>query len=348
MDALILSIFAVVVTLSFLEDYMSSWQKLFALTTLGIVLICLAAFKPMTTADAINYETYFYQYDDDIVELSVEPSYRFLSRLFLSMGFGITAIFLTYALIAIPLKLTMLWKLMPFVFTAMIVYVGVYYPLHDVVQIRCGVATAFLFLAIIPLEKRQYLLALLLTLVAAISHYSSLAFLPILLVGNIEVGKYWKWLLGISIPICLVLYLAGFSALSLMPQSMIEGKLDIYKDMSEMGLWGKQYVPYKQISFLFEFALLYFYLFFYDTIKKHCIYAPILIKVLALEMGYFIMFAEIEVLGNRLHELFGMFNVLACTQCLYCIKPRYVVRIGLTMFALAYYLIQMYNEVYFH
>lgn len=348
MDALILSLFAVVVILSFLEDYMPSWQRLLTLLALGIVLICLATFKPMTTADAINYETYFYRNDDTLVEMSIEPSYIYLSRLYLSLGFGVTAMFLTYALIAIPMKLALLWKMTPFVFTSMIVYIGIYYPLHDAVQIRCGVATAFLFLAIVPLEKRQYFKALVLTLFAALFHLSSLAFLPILLLGNIKMSKYWKWFLGAAIPICLLLYLAGFSAFSLIPKSMIEGKLDIYKDMSDMGLWGKKYIPYKQILFVSEFALLYLFIYFFDTIKKHCIYAPILIKVLALEMGYFIMFAEIEVVGNRLHELFGMFNVLAFTQCICCIKPRYVVRIGLAVFALTHYLVQMYNDVYFH
>lgn len=348
MDVLILSLFAVVVILSFLEDYMPSWQKLLVLAAVGVVLICLATFKPMTTADAINYETYFYQNDDPIVEKSIEPSFVYLSRLYLSLGYSITAIFLTYALIAIPLKIALLWKMTPFVFTSMIVYLGIYYPLHDAVQIRCGVATAFLLLAIVPLSKRQYFKALVLVIVATLFHYSSITFLPIFLLGNIKVGKYWKWFLGVAIPICLLLYLAGFSAFSLMPASMIDGKLDVYKDMSDMGLWGKKYIPYKQITFVFEFALLYFFIYFYDTIKKHCIYAPILIKVLALEMGYFIMFAEIEVVGNRLHELFGMFNVLAFTQCVYFIKPRYVVRIALTVFALTQYLIQMYNDVYFH
>lgn len=348
MDALILSIFALVVVISLAEDYLPVWQKALALVTIGIALVCISTFKPMTTADASNYEAYFYLYDDTIVELSVEPSYRYLSRLYLSFGFGITAIFLTYALLAIPMKLALLWKLTPFVFTCMIVYMGIYYPLHDVVQIRCGVATAFLLFAMVPLEKRQYFKALLLTLVAAIFHYSSLAFMPIFLLGNMKVGKYWKWLLGISIPICLALYIAGFSVFSFIPSSMTEGKLDIYKDMSDMGLWGKNYVPYKNLIFAAEFSLLYFFIYYYDTIKEHCTYAHILIKVLALEMGYFILFAEVEVLGNRLHELFGMFNVLAYTQCLYCIKPRYVVRIGLAVFALAYYLIQMYSDVYFH
>ena len=348
MDILILSIFAIVVVLSFIEDYMSAWQKAIILITIGIALICISTFKPMTTADATNYDIFFYNNDDPFIEISTEPTYIYLSRLYLSLGFSITAIFLTYAMLSIPLKLTLLWKMTtPFAFTAMIVYVGIYYPLHDAVQIRCGVAVAFLLWAIIPLAKRQYLLATVLLIVATLFHYSSLAFLPILFVGNIKVGKYWKYILGVAIPICLLLYLAGFSAFSLIPKSMIEGKLDIYKDMSDTGVWEK-YIPYKQIAFIAEFALLYFFIYFYDTIEKHCIYAHILIKVLVLEMGYLIMFAEIEVLGNRLHELFGMFNVLAFTQCLYCIKPRYAVRIGLASYSFIYYLVQMYNEVYFH
>ena len=301
----------------------------------------------MTTADANSYEILFYD-SGTFVEMSTEPTYIYLSRFFLSFGFGITAIFFTYALLSIPLKMALLWKMTaPYVFTAMIVYVGIYYPLHDVVQIRCGVAVAIVLLALIPLAERQYLKAYSLLVAATLFHYSSLAFLPVFLVGNMKINKYWKFLLGAAVPIFLLLYLVGFSAFSLIPQSLIEGKLDIYKDMSDVGYWNK-YIPYAQRPFYVEFSLLCIFLYYYDTIEKHCKYAHILIKVIALEIGYLFMFAEVEVLGSRLHELFGMFNVLAYTQCLYCIKPRYVVRIGLTAFSLIYYLSQMYNEVYFH
>lgn len=347
MDILILSIFAIVVVFSLIEDYMPAWQKILILTTIGIALICISTFKPLTTADASNYESNFYNNDNIIVEAITEPTYLYLSRLYLTLGFGITAIFLTYALFAIPLKLTMLWKMTPFAFTAMVVYIGIYYPMHDVVQIRCGVATAFLLWAIVPLAQRQYFRTLILFIVAMLFHYSSLAFLPILLFGNMKINKYWKWILGSAIPICLLLYFAGFSILSLVPQSLIGGKIDYYKDLSETGV-SDSLVPYSQLRFKTEFALLYVFIFFYDTIEKHCSYAPILIKVLALELGYHLLFAEIEVLGNRLHDLFGMCNVLAYIQCLYCIKPRYAVRIGIALFSLAHYLEQMINDMYFH
>ena len=347
MDILILSVFALVVVLSFMEDYMPSWQKMLILITIGIALICISAFKPMTTADAVNYERYFYFHDDIIIEAMTEPTYRYLSRLYLSMGFGVIAMFLTYALIAVSIKLALLWKLTPFVFTAMVVYVGIYYPLHDVVQIRSGVSAAFLLWSIIPLQKGRYLWATVLFLIATLFHYSSLAFLPILFVGNMEIGKYWKWILGVSIPICILLYLAGFGSVNLIPGEAIEGKLDYYKEVSDTGAEEK-YVPYKQITFLGEFVMLYVFIFFYETIYRNCRYAPILIKALALEMGYLILFSDIEVLGRRLQELFGMLDALSFTCLLYVIRPRFVVRLGLAVFCLFHYVIQMLNEIYFH
>lgn len=344
MDILILSVFALVVVLSFMEDYMPSWQKMLILITIGIALICISAFKPMTTADAVNYERYFYFHDDIIIEAMTEPTYRYLSRLYLSMGFGVIAMFLTYALIAVSIKLALLWKLTPFVFTAMVVYVGIYYPLHDVVQIRSGVSAAFLLWSIIPLQKGRYLWATVLFLIATLFHYSSLAFLPILLVGNMEIGKYWKWILAVSPPICLLLYIAGFGAFSLVPGNAIEGKLDFYK---EIGTNAENYVPYKQITFLAEFVTLYIFLYFYDTIHRHCCYTPILVKMLALEMAYFTLFADIEVLGMRLHDLFGLFNAFSYACLLYIIRPQYAVRIGLAAFSLVHYIFRMVNELYF-
>jgi hypothetical protein len=347
MDILILSIFAIVTGLSFLEDHMSAWQKLILLFSICIALICIATFKPMTTADAANYEKYFLLNDNLLIETITEPTYIYLSRLYISLGFGVIAMFFTYALIAIPTKLTLLWHLTPFVFTSMMVYVGIYYPMHDVVQIRCGVAVAFLLWSMIPLQEGRYLWAAALFLTATLFHYSSLAFLPILFVGNMEIGKYWKWILGVSIPICILLYLAGFGSVNLIPGEAIEGKLDYYKEVSDTGA-DEKYVPYKQITFLAEFAMLYVFIFFYDTIHRHCRYAPILIKVLALEMGYLIIFADIEVLGKRLHELFGMFNTISFTCLLYVIRPRYVARTGLAVFCLFHYIVQMLSKIYFH
>ena len=346
MDIIILSLFTIVVVLSFLEDNMPSWQKALILIILSIIMVCIATFKPMTTADASTYEYYFYYNDDEIIELATEPTYIYLSRLVLAFGGEIIVIFFIYAILAIPLKIVTFWKATPYIFTALIVYLGIYYPRQDVVAIRCGVAAAFLLWAMVTLAKKQYLMAIGLTFVATMFHYSSLSFLPILLVGNMSIGKYWKYLLGATVPICLALYLVGISAVSLIPSSIIEGKLDLYQEMSESGDWA-EYVPYKQLTFIADFVLLYIFLFFYDTIKNNCTYAPILIKILVMKMVFLTMFADIPVLGGRLDDLYGIFTALAFTCTLYCIKPRHVARIGISVFALIYYLIQMSDNMYF-
>lgn len=346
MDIIILSIFAIVVGLAFVEEYISPRNKVLILVSLGIAMICTATFKPMTTVDAATYEYYFFNNDNDIVEMATEPTYIYLSRFFLAMGGEVIMMFFTYAMLAIPLKLTMLWKCTPYVFTALIVYVGICFPLHDAVQIRCGVAAGFLMWALVPLAKRQYLLTIGLVLCATLFHYSSLAFLPVILVGNFRINKYWKYFLGAVIPICLGLYLIHFDVLSLILGSSIEGKVDLYKEMSESGDW-EMYIPYKQVTFLGEFVLLYVFLFYYDTIERHCIYAPILIKILVMEMAFITLFSNIPVLGGRLHDLFGTFNALAFTCTLFCVKPRYVARAGIAIFSLTYYLIEMFAQAYF-
>ena len=347
MNALCLSLFAIVCILAFLEDYMPAWQKQVILACISIAMVCMATFKPMTTTDATTYEYYFYYNTDPVVEMATEPTYIWLSRLVLAMGGEVIVMFFIYAVLTIPTKMAVLWKTTPFIFTALMVYVGIYFPMHDMVQIRCSLATAFILWALIPLAKRQYLKALGLTIAATLFHYSSLTFLPVLLVGNIKITRTWKYVLGITPILCLALYLVHLGAISLIPGSIIEGKLDLYKEMSESGDWD-EYIPYKQLTFLAEFVLLYIYLFFYDVIEKHSIYAPILIKVLVIEIGFITMFSEIPVLGGRLHDLFGPINAISFSLCLYCIKPRYVVRAGICVFALAYYVIQMLEEMYFH
>ena len=344
MDIIILSILAVIVVLAFLEDYLLPWQKVLALSVICMLLVCVSTFKPMTTTDAGTYEYYFYCNDNEIVEVATEPTFIYLSRMILAYGGEITVLFFIYALIAIPLKLAAMWKMTPFVFTAMIVYVGINYPLHDVVQIRCGVASAFLLWSLYPLSKRKYLQVACLLTCAMLFHYSSLAVLPIYFIGNAKITRAWKILLAASVPVCIVLYLVHIGAFLF--DVSFEGKMDVYQSMGETGGWD-EYIPYKQITFLAEILLFYLILFFYDTIEKQTPYAPIIVKTLALEMAYMTVLADIPVLGARLHELLGTFNVIAFTFLLYIIKPGYVARAGILVFVLAHYITQMISHHYF-
>jgi hypothetical protein len=50
-------------------------------------------------------------------------------------------LFFTYAIIAIPIQLSALWKLSKMPFLTLTLYISYYYMMHDMVQIRCSVAS---------------------------------------------------------------------------------------------------------------------------------------------------------------------------------------------------------------
>ena len=90
------------------------------------------------------------------------PDYRVLIGLFLYAIFGVT------------LKLIAIKQLTEFWFIALAVFISHYYMLHDLIQIRAGVASAFLLLCIKPLYERNGKRFLLWTLIAFLFHYSAI------------------------------------------------------------------------------------------------------------------------------------------------------------------------------
>lgn len=331
------------------EDYLTPRQKVLITVCISIVLVVLSAIKDVeTTTDAANYEVMFYNNDSILVELTTEPTYVLASRMVQYLGGGVGIVFLLYALLTIPLKLMAVLRLTPFFFTAMMVYVGIYYPLQDVVQIRAGAAAAFLLMSLVPYTDRRYKLTALLFLCATLFHYSSLAFLPLYLVGNASINKYWKYGIGVTIPFVLALYVIGFNPYELIPSQSIGGKLELYQKIADKDSdISSLYIPYKQVIFLGKVVLLYLYLYLYDSISACTKYAPVVLKALTLSMVYYVVLAPIPVIGSRTHDLLGIVDIVAFTYCLYCIRPGYMVKAGILCFALVIYVMGMLRNAYF-
>lgn len=349
MDIVILIILLIVAAFAFVEDILTQRQKLQVTICIGIVLILLSAFKDIeSTTDALNYEMMFNNNGTILVELTTEPTYVYLCRVVEWLGGGVGIVFFIYALLTIPLKLMAIWRLTPFFFTALIIYVGIYYPLQDVVQIRAGAAAAFLLLSLLPYTERRYKNTFLLFVCAILFHYSSVAFLPVYLIGNYEVSKSWRYGIAIGIPVVLLLYVLGFNPYSLIPSESIGGKLELYQKVADKDTSiSSLYIPYKQVIFLGKAVLLYLYIYMYDNIAANSKYASVVLKALALSMIYYVVLAPIPVIGSRTHDLLGIVDIVAFTYCLYCIKPAYLVKAGILGFALLIYVMGMLRNAYF-
>ena len=341
-------LFAITVFLALAEERLKDTHKLIILAGYAMVMILLATTKSVeNTADALNYEEMFLYNDDVLTELATEPTYIYLSRLVLALGGGLPVVFFVYALISSPVKLRAISRITPYTFTALLIYLPVYFELQDMIQIRTGAAAAFLMTSLIPLSEGRRWRAALLMVCAFFFHYSSLVYFPFLLLGNRQLGLAGRIVVAALLPVCFAMYFLKMDLFSLIPSSLVDGKLDFYKSSSEEGQWNEILTPTKNLYFLAKCSMLYFCLYFYDPIVKQQRMAPLLINLFAMSIFFMLTMATVPVVGSRISDLYGIIDCVVFTFLLYIISPAYVARSAIALLGLYMLVYNMLFTEYF-
>lgn len=347
MHLLISGLFAVTVVMAFLEDYLKEIHKIVILAVLATLMVLLATTKSIDhTADGTIYEHIFYNNDEILTQLTTEPTFLWLSRLVLALGGGLIWMFLIYALIAIPTKLKALYGMTPYIFTALIIYIPIYYELHDLIQIRATAACAFLLLALNPLSNKRYWTATLLMIIAILFHYSSVVFIPFLFIGNRQLGYNSRLVVACVIPVCFVIYLMGKDLFSLIPSSILGGKLDYYQKTSEKGEW-EMALLYKNVYFMLKVAMMYLCLYFYNHIVENNRLAPLLLNLFLASILSPMLFSTIPVIASRVSDMYGIIDCIVFTFALYLFSPRYLARFGILIIGIYMLIYHMMSDDYF-
>lgn len=347
MHLLISGLFAVTVVMAFLEDYLKEIHKIVILAVLATLMVLLATTKNIDhTADGTIYEHIFYNNDEILTQLTTEPTFLWLSRLVLALGGGLIWMFLIYALIAIPTKLKALYGMTPYIFTALIIYIPIYYELHDLIQIRAAAACAFLLLALNPLSNKRYWTATLLMIIAILFHYSSVVFIPFLFIGNRQLGYNSRLVVACVIPVCFVIYLMGKDLFSLIPSSILGGKLDYYQKTSEKGEW-EMALLYKNVYFMLKVAMMYLCLYFYNHIVENNRLAPLLLNLFLASILSPMLFSTIPVIASRVSDMYGIIDCIVFTFALYLFSPRYLARFGILIIGIYMLIYHMMSDDYF-
>lgn len=344
---LVSGLFAVTVVMAFLEDYLKEIHKIVILAVLATLMVLLATTKSIDhTADGTIYEHIFYNNDEILTQLTTEPTFLWLSRLVLALGGGLIWMFLIYALIAIPTKLKALYGMTPYIFTALIIYIPIYYELHDLIQIRAAAACAFLLLALNPLSNKRYWTATLLMIIAILFHYSSVVFIPFLFIGNRQLGYNSRLAVACVIPVCFVIYLMGKDLFSLIPSSFMGGKLDYYQKTSEKGEW-EMALLYKNVYFMLKVAMMYLCLYFYNHIVENNRLAPLLLNLFLASILSPMLFSTIPVIASRVSDMYGIIDCIVFTFALYLFSPKYLVRFGILVIGIYMLVYHMMSDDYF-
>ena len=149
-------IFAICISFSFVEERIQERDKIILFVLIGIGMILIAGTRDIhDTPDSNNYERMFYSARTLDSGLR-EPSFTLIAYSLNELGFGINALFFVYAIMSIPLRLHIIWKMSTMPLITLAIYISHYYQLHDLIQIRTAVASAlFLFAVYYRVEKNN-------------------------------------------------------------------------------------------------------------------------------------------------------------------------------------------------
>lgn len=319
----ILSILLICMAFSLIEEDIRRSDVFIVVSLIGMVMIIVAGSRGVyDTPDSDNYEILYYSVnslDDDIRE----PSMVYLSYYLNSLGFGINAFFFAYAAMSIPLRLTAILKLSPLPILTLAIYISYFYQLHDLMQIRCAVASALFLFALYFRAQKKWWKALFFILIGMLFHYSAFAGIVILFFSNKELNAWQRIVLASLVPLCLMFYFFGFDYSYFIPDELGGDRLAAYREMKDKGKEDDMtFVFYKHPVFLLNVVLYYGCLIYYNTLARNYKYMPIMLKTLAFAFFCMLTLNTLSgVLASRLYEYFAIVSIFLWTATIYIFRP---------------------------
>lgn len=347
MVILLLAILLIVVAFSFIEEDAEDY-KIYVYSFVGLMLILYAGCKAVGfDNDSENYEMYFLHYDDPMLSITVEYSFLLLAQLFNTFTSDVHVMFFFYSGIGIFLKMFAIKRLSNLWFLPMIVYLGNYYILHDLTQIRAAIVSGIFLLTLIPLAEGRKKVAAALILVGCIFHYSTIALFPALLLSNDEMTGRERIAWASLVPIGFVIYFLHISIFTQIPIPYIGDKIELYQELSEKGIMGDEINVFNAVYLVTCLTYLYI-LFFYDVVKEHNKYLPLMLKCSGISVFAFTAFSSLPVVAFRVCELYGIVQIIIFSNIYYTIKPGWLGKLAVAVVGITLFLVNAFYAEILH
>ena len=279
----------------------------------------LALFVDRT--DFYDYEIYvdmFRYYNDYNIEFTYKIISFFISQ-FSSNPLGIIVVYCTLSLFVFAYVIA---KYSIYPLWAILVYYSNFYFQHELIQIRGGVASAFILLGILKLAEKNKAKFAIYILLASCFHVSSLIILSLLFVS---VTKPRRRVYALLIPASYFLFFMGCDPFVLAKNiGLIAEKVNGYLFLKEQGLEALQLGNVWSLFLLVKILIAYLFLFNWNIIQSKDRYAIILLKVYIISLAVQILFSSTMVISYRLSDVFRIVEILVIPFFFYICKPTIV------------------------
>lgn len=344
---ILISLFFIVFAISLFEERLQKYKSVLYISLCVILVLC-AAFKPVGfDNDSEQYEYFFYNNDNPYVLIGVEYSYVVLSRFFMHFTDDVHIMFLLYGGCGLLMKMSAIKRLSELWFLPIMVYLGNYYVLHELTQIRACVVSGLFMLAIIPLAEGNRKKAFWILVIGCIFHYSTLVLFPALFLTNKEMTPKWRIIWALVVPIGYLIYFLKINPLTTLPIPYIGDKLAAYQELSEKGQKGSIVNVFNAVFVVIWFSYLYI-LYFYDTVIKHNKYLPLMLRLTGISIFMFLVLTFLPVLSFRVSELYGIVEIFIFANIYYTINPKWLGKTVVLIIGLAQFCINAFYANFLH
>ncbi|WP_448684273.1 EpsG family protein [Enterobacter cloacae] len=295
---------------------------------LAVTLIYIATFRTIgADADSLAYLEAYNAFRTGEITIS-EPTFNLFSAISnkLMGEDGILLVFFLYSFIAITLKLYVIHSYSKEQFLSIVVYLCMFFILHELTQIRAGVAAAFFIFALPNLingQKKTYFFKILL---ACTFHLSAVLLLPLVVLSNKKINFTVVFLF----PLCClatVLAIGDVSTLLIKIFSVFPG---IIGDKVIAYINGAQlYGRFDNVNIFSKITLSTYAIFityFYGVLKskKYDKNDIIFLKLFSIMLSVFYVFSSVPVMASRTFELLTASFILSFPFIISKFKPKLI------------------------
>lgn len=296
--------------------------------------LALAVFAGLRSAEAsTDYENYlqFFKdikpgitfYDPDSFS---EPFYNFIPAFIKLLGINVLFAFLVYSILGVFSKGMAIVNLTPLVFLSLLIYYSNFFILHEMTQIRVGVAVGIYLIGTRYILKRELVKFSLLMIFAICFHVSAIILWLTYFIGRTEFNKKKYIILILAVLPIPLLKLDVLSLSRSLPLGVFTDKIDIYYSAMETGIFSSDINVFNVVIIL-NIILCFTFIWKIELFQRHFRYSILFVKMYIIGLILFMFLSFMPPLAFRFRELFEIVQIILIPQLYFLFKEKFIGKI---------------------
>ncbi|MDX8380852.1 MAG: EpsG family protein [Ghiorsea sp.] len=288
-----------------------------------IVLPFIAGFRPLEHfRDTSEYLNIIHTYNNI---WDAEPTVWIINQFnLLFLGGNDQIFFFIYAMLGVTIKITAIRRLSLLPILSIYIYICLYFILHEMTQIRAGVAAGIFLLALPDILNRDFKNYLFKILLAMAFHYSAIILFLLYFLDPKEINK--KVFLSLPIIGLVLAFNPGlmvsfFELLALLLPGDIGGKVNMYIQLIDDDAFNKINI----FNFFTLSLIIIFYFSIINLDKFKSKFDVLLMKIFSLQLFVYYAFSSIPVFAMRLSELLGVALIITLAHVIILFEEKLIV-----------------------